>query len=399
MKIAIDCRTILNPGLGEGAGVGSYTLHLVEYLLRVDEANEYILFLDTHFPAEALRRLIGGRPAVRAIRFGASSYRKFLPGIYSELLVSGTVARERPDVFHVPGGRIPVSYRGATVLTVHDLAIFHNADWFPKQKLASRVLYPKTIAQASHLIAVSHATRHDLETLFAVPHDKITVISEGVSMPQTMLTHDVLSHEDVTDRHDLERFFKIKGPYLLYLGTLEPRKNIIGIINAFDALLQEGSLFQNYTLVLAGGKGWHTEETLRCMAEKNTAYKKKYGHDKILYLGYVSERTKWALLKNAHVFVFPSFYEGFGLPVLEAMSQGVPTITSKVSSLPEITGTAALLIDPASAEALTRAMRTILLDKNMAAKLGAQGKTQAAQFTWERTAIATRDVYEIIGLL
>lgn len=392
MKIGIDCRTILNPGPGEAAGVGAYTLHLVEYLLRLNEENEYVLFLDSTFPADAVRHLIDTRSRTKAVQLPSRAYRKLLPGMYSEVLVSAAFTRERLDVLHVPGGRIPISYRGATVLTVHDLAIFHHPEWFPKQELATRVLYPKTIAHADALIAVSNATRHDLETLFAVPHGHITVIPEGVRTPSDSLP-------DVTERHDLARFFNITAPFILHIGTLEPRKNTIGLIHAFDALLREGSLFHDLELVIAGKKGWHTDEILDLIATKNTEYKKKFGAEKIKYLGYISEHTKWALLRLATAFVFPSFYEGFGLPVLEAMAADTPVITSKTSSLPEVAGDAALYIDPHAGASITAALRHLLLDPQLQKTLQERGRAQAAKFSWEKTAEATREVYEVTAAI
>ncbi len=399
MRIAIDCRTILNPGPGEAAGVGMYTLHLVEYLLRLDATNEYVLFVDGAFPTDALRHLIGGRPKTKAVRLPSSTYRRFLPGVYSELLVSSAFHRERPDILHVPGGRIPISYRGTTVLTVHDLAIFRNPEWFPKQQLASRILYPKTIAQASALIAVSNATRHDLETYFAVPHGHVTVIPEGVRSPFGELPSDVLTPDEVRERHDLARFFQISAPYILSISTIEPRKNFNATIHAFDTLLREGTLFHDLELVIAGKKGWHSDSIFALIEEKNLLYKKKYGKEKIRYLGYISEHTKWTLLRHTRAFVFPSFYEGFGLPVLEAMAAGTPVITSKTSSLPEVAGDAALFVDPQSVASIATALRTILLDKTLAETLAERGRTQAAQFTWEKTAKATQELYEITEAL
>lgn len=392
MKIGIDCRTIFNPGRGEAAGVGSYTLHLVEHVLRIDHDNDYTLFLDASFPKEAVRQLLSGRSRVTIVRLPSTKLRRFFPGIYSELLVSKAFSQARLDVLHVPGGRIPASYRGATVLTVHDLAIFRHPEWFPKQTLSTRVLYPKTIAQASQIIAVSNATRHDLESLFAVPHHAVSVIPEGVHAPE-------LSIDPIADRHDLARFFHIHGSYILFVGTIEPRKNISTIINAFDLLVTQGSLFKDLTLVLAGGIGWHTNEILYLLKEKNEQYKKKYGKELIRLLGYVSESAKWMLLRNARVFVFPSLYEGFGLPVLEAMAVGTPTITSKVSSLPEVAGDAAIMIDPNSSSALEGALRRILLDNHLAQELSKNGIEQAARFSWEKTARATRELYEITAAL
>lgn len=399
MKIGIDCRTILNPGPGEAAGVGAYTLHLVEYLLRIDGEHEYVLFLEKTFPNDALRHLIGGRPKTRIVRLPSRTYQKILPGVYSELLVSGAMSRERLDVLHVPGGRIPISYRGASVLTVHDLAIFKHPEWFPKQALATRVLYPKTIAQASALIAVSHATRHDLETLFAIPHGQVTVIPEGVRTPFEEQPTDVLSQDDVTERHDLARFFNIHAPYILNIATIEPRKNIDGLIHAFDSLLNDGTVFQNIELVLAGKKGWHTDETMALIQRKNNEYKKRFGGEKIRYLGYVSGRTKWMLLRMARAFVFPSLYEGFGLPVLEAMAVGTPTITSKTSSLPEVGGNAALYIDPQNPKSIVDALRHLLLDRHLQTTLRERGIMRAQEFSWTETARATRDIYEITAAL
>lgn len=398
MRIAIDCRTLLNPGFGENAGVGHYTYYLLLHLLRLDRENEYILFFDPAIGTSAIQSLVGGRPNTHVRFFPFHAYREYLKGAYSELLTTSAIARTRPDLLHIPGGRIPLTYRAKTVLTVHDLAIMEHPEWFPKQNFATRYLYPKSIANATHIIAVSNATKLDLEKLFSVPSSKISVVYEGVNTEHAKLfTNTTTDREHVIHPAELKHFYKINFPYLLFLGTIEPRKNIVGLLHAFKRLLHSGAMFHNIQLVIAGAKGWHHNNIFELISTINNEFHDKLEHTPINYIGYVQHRYKWLLLKHALAFVFPSFYEGFGLPILEAMSQGTPVVSSDIASIPEIVGDAGILIDPHDKHALFHALRSIILDQTLRTSLAKKAPLQANKFTWEQTAKETLKVYQQVA--
>lgn len=390
MKIAIDCRTILNPGFGEGAGVGHYTYYLVHHLLRLDAENEYVLFFDRQLGMEAIKKIINGRPATAYRFFSFHEYRQYLPGVYPHLLVGAAFAKERPDIVHVPGGNIPASYRGQTVLTVHDLAIFRHPEWFPFQPIATRLLYPQSIRRAARLIVPSQAVAADLRELFHVPESKITVIPEGVAAKAPLYDTDIVSGNDVTDRADIERKYKIRSPYFFSLGTLEPRKNLEMLVRAYGDFCDQmkGEAPQ---LVIAGGRGWKYDGIFRAIAAQNRRHPFS-----VHSIGYVPHSDKWALLKHAEAFLFPSLSEGFGLPPLEAMSMGTPVICSHTSSLPEVVADAGILLDPKNVEGWTRAMERILKNKPLREELSVKGKARVKRFSWMRTAEMTLEVYQKI---
>ncbi len=388
MKIAIDCRTILNPGFGEGAGVGHYTYYLVSHLLRLDAENDYVLFFDRRMGEKAIRALIGNRPRVEYRFLSFHDYRRYLPGIYQHLLVGAAFAKERPDLLHIPGGNIPVSYVGKTVLTVHDLAISHHPEWFPSQPIATRLLYPQSLRRASCLLAPSQSVKNDLHALFRIPEGKVSITQEGVESSAPLYDADVISTEDVLDRADMEKKYKIRSPYVFSLGTIEPRKNLEMLVRAFGDFCDRvrGDAPQ---LVLGGGRGWKYDGVFRAIAECNRRHPFS-----VHSIGYIPHRDKWALLRNAECFVFPSLYEGFGLPPLEAMAMGTPVICSDTSSLPEVVGDAGILLPPDQPEEWTRALERVLKNKPLREEFSRKGREQSTKFTWIRTAELTLEAYQ-----
>lgn len=380
MRIGIDCRTILDPKRGEQAGVGHYTYFLVENLLRNDKKNEYVLFFDPkigdagHFKQKNV--------SIKFFPF--VDYKKFLPGAYSHLLIAAYVEREKIDVFHSPASTIPLAYSKKAVVTIHDLAIYHNPDWFPKgQKFSTRVAVPQTIKKAKKIIAVSEYTKKDLIKYFKTPEDKIEIIYNGVEPKKDI---DDVKPED---REAVKNKFDIKQEFILSVGTIQPRKNVEGLIKAFDNL-RSSKIFENYQLVIAGGKGWKYNSVFKLV--KELALTKK-----VVFTDYVTKKDKWSLLNAASVFVFPSFYEGFGLSILEAMQQGTPVVTSKITSMPEVAGDAGALIDPSDINDLAKGIEKVLTNDDYRDKLIQLGRKQANKFSWEKCARETLAVYEKIN--
>lgn len=374
MKIGIDCRTILNPKSGERAGVGHYTYYLVKNLLKYDKKNQYVLFFDWRF--RDMREFEQKNSKIKNFPF--SQYNKFLPFAYSHMLISAYLLKSGLDLFHSPIASLPMTYPKTSILTVHDLAIYKNPSWFPSQIFSTKLLVPKSLRGADKIIAVSESTKKDLKNLFNVPAKKISVIYEGTTIDKIKVKNKKID--------SLGRF-NIWPKYILYVGTLMPRKNILTLVRAYKKMITWEPGLSEYQLVLAGAKGYKHEVIFD---EIKTLKLNK----QVKYLGYVTHNQKIELMKKAVCFAFPSSYEGFGLPVVEAMALGTPVVTSNISSLPEVAGKAALLVDPEQEEEIGKALKKILLDKKLQARLIKAGLVQAKQFQWENCAKETIKVYE-----
>lgn len=376
MRIGIDCRTILNPRLGERAGVGHYTLNLVKRIISVDTQNEYVLYFD--YRMRDVQDFKKKNVTVKFFPF--SQYGKFLSFGYSHMLISAYLLKEGLDLYHVPAGSVPLTYRKKVIYTVHDLAIYKNPDWFPSQILSRHLLTPQSLKAANHIIAVSKSTKKDLKDLFNIQGKKVDVVYEGADVTKVPLK-----------RKKGERIEKSHLPkqYILFIGTLEPRKNLSVLLRAYKKMIQSSPTLSKVPVVIAGHKGHKHEMVFNEVTDLGLS------KQQFRYLGYVTHNEKIELYQHATTFVFPSLYEGFGIPVLEAMSLGVPVICSNVSSLPEITGKdGALLVDPENEQGFADAMRDIITNNALREKVAANGKKRAEQFSWERAAQETVAVYK-----
>jgi glycosyltransferase involved in cell wall biosynthesis len=337
MRIGLDTRTTA----GE-TGVAQYGRNLVRSLAIVDQDDEFILLKNMRHPIPFWSSHIGFRA-----RLTASKIR----------------------LLHVLGGAPPAFYDKPFVLTVHDLAIYRHPEWFPDgQWFSTGFSYPQAVRSAAHIIAPSSSTKNDLMELFKVDEKKITVIPHGVSVP-------------------LEPALPNDKRYILYLGTIEPRKNIPTLVRAFRKMIDVHPELKDVELVLAGVVGWKSDEII------DEIRKTQCEGYRITLSGRVSEDEKWRLLKGAAALALPSFYEGFGMQVLEAMAAHAPVICSNASSLPETAGGAAILLDATDTNAWTEAIADVLENKKIADELKAKGLSRASAMTWEKTAAATVEVY------
>jgi glycosyltransferase involved in cell wall biosynthesis len=284
------------------------------------------------------------------------------------------------DLVHAPSpvALPPPGANQRLVVTVHDLAFRVYPRLFPAAwRNLFRAGVRRAAATADAIITVSEHTARDLVGFTRADPNRVHVTPLAASLPET----------GAEPGEVIERL-KVPRRYLLFVGVLEPRKNLVRLVRAYRRAVAAGAL--PHALVLAGPMGWHSRQLLREVATP--------GPGDVVLTGRVRAGELDALYRGASAFAYPSLYEGFGLPVLEAMARGIPVVTSAVSSLPEVAGDAALLVDPRSTGQLAEAIERVLAEEDLAARLSAAGRARAAAFSWERTARMTLQVYEkVIG--
>jgi glycosyltransferase involved in cell wall biosynthesis len=281
------------------------------------------------------------------------------------------------ETLFVPAHTIPLIHPARTVVVVHGLEYEFCPEAYSRWEYwYMRLSIRFSCRVASCIIAVSENTQRDLIRLYAVAAEKIQVVYEGYAQ---QASEGMESLEEKSSEPA-----RVAKPYFLFIGRLETRKNILRIIEAFEKVKEKHAL--PHTLVLVGKPGYGYE------AIASRRARSRYVGD-ILELGYVSEVEKWQLLREAEVFVFPTLYEGFGIPVLEAQALGVPVVTSNVSSLPEVAGEGALLVDPTDAEAIAQAMNLLASDIERKNAIIQRGRENVKRFSWETCA---REIAEVM---
>jgi glycosyltransferase involved in cell wall biosynthesis len=361
MRVAIDYTAAIY----QSAGVGRFVRSLVKALAELDRENEYVLVYAD--PPRGVKPSFPGAPNFVPLRVPVPD--RVLTILWHRLglpvpidLITGRV-----DVFHSPDFVLPPVMRAAKVLTVHDLAFLLHpecADAGLRNYLERTV--PRSVARSDFILADSEHTKDDLICLLGVAPEKIEVVPGGVDPEFSPV-------EDAGRREEMRRTIGEGHPYILNLGVIEPRKNLVRLIEAFEMLKSRHDL--PHRLVLAGKKGWLSDDIYR-RAERSPLA------SEILFPGFVSEQDLPLLYAAADLFVFPSLYEGFGLPPLEAMASGVPVVVSRSSSLPEVVGDAALMVRPENAEELSEAMARVLTDDGLRTAMVARGLQQSRRFTW-----------------
>jgi glycosyltransferase involved in cell wall biosynthesis len=355
MHIGIDISRIAT---ATRTGTEHYTYELLAALARIDQTNQYSLYCNS---VPARLPPLGPAMTLRPMP---------LPRLWTHARLSAELLTNPPETLFVPAHVLPLgtplARRTRAVVTVHDLGYLHfPAAHTRAQRLMLRLTTAWSARVAHHVLAISHATRDDLVRLAHVPAAKVTVVHHGVRTWQANL-------QDLTDAN---------RRYFLYVGTVQPRKNLVRLIEAFACFCNQAST-SGIELVLVGKRGWLSEAIERRASELGVA-------ERVRFLGYVPDEELPALLHGALAFVFPSLYEGFGMPVLEAMAAGVPVLTSNTSSLPEIAGDAALLVDPTDTAAIAGGLARLAGEPALRAELHRKGLARAAAFTWERCAEET----------
>jgi glycosyltransferase involved in cell wall biosynthesis len=377
VRVAIDARPAVSADM---TGVGFYTHELILRLPAVDHGTQYVAwYLNARRavrPWRWRRRWFPRRPnlaekwsPIPAAWFERTSMRWERPRLERLL---------RFDVLFAPNFVPPPTRSPRLVLTVHDLAFRLHPHTAPLATRRWLERLDRALAQAARIIVPSHATRADLLEHYPVDPERVRVIHHGVNAERLRRPPEGIIAQ-TRRRHGID------GPYLLFLGGLEPRKNLPAIVRAFAELPDDARL------VIAGGSvAWNPEgrERLdRALGDLSPATRRR-----ITLTGYLREPEKVALLAGADALVFASLYEGFGFPVLEAMAAGTPVLTSDLSSLPEVAGDAAFLVDPGSEEAIAEGMGRLLRDPDLRARLAAAGQERVKEFRWERTARLTAEV-------
>ncbi len=285
----------------------------------------------------------------------------------------------RPDVFFSPNHYAPRFSPVPTVIAIHDVSYLFFPDYFLKKDLYQLINWTSySVKNARHIIAVSEKTRDDIIERYHVAPNSVSAIPLGLTQKKTMETKLTIA--------DLEKKYHFTSPYLFYLGTIQPRKNVIRLLDALKLLLVKHPDLQ---LVLVGRKGWLYEETL--------AHPGKIGIEKnVHFLDFVPDDEASVLYAHALCYVLPSLYEGFGLPVLEAMQEGCPVVTSNTSSLPEVGGDAPLYCNPEDVSDIANKIDQVISDKKLREQMIAKGLKQVKKFSWEKNARETLAVLEKI---
>lgn len=374
MKIGINGYEAVVPrfgydkdsGLPIRVGSGEICYQLLLEFSKIDPKNEYFIYL----PVSPSQDLPKEKDKWKYEVFPASSLWTLI-----ELGKRLFKNENKLDVFFSPTHYLPAGYRIPSVISILDISYLHFPELFNRKDLIMLKYWGKySIKKAKKIITISHSSKNDIIKAYGVPPHKVEVIYPGIKQV-TKIGGSNKTMEEMKEK------FKINSKYVLFVGTLQPRKNIVRLIEAFSQIKGD------YELVIVGRKGWQYEEILDAP--------EKFGiKNKVIFIHDASDEDLPTLYKNAEIFVLPSLYEGFGLPVLEAMKYGCPVITSNVSSLPEAGGDAAQYVDPQSVSDITEKMQKLLDDEDLRKEFIKKGNEQIKKFSWEKSARETLKVLE-----
>ncbi len=371
MRIGIDAR-FFGP---ESKGLGRYTQKLIEHLEEIDHENEYVIFISRE--SDAL--YVPKNPHFRKVVVDYPWYT-----LREQLFFPRQLYREKCDFVHFPHFNVPLLYWARFVVTIHDLILLryptrrastHSAFVYHVKYFAYRWVIASAIRRAQKVIAVSAFTQKDLTEHYPHAHGKTVVTHEAP---------EVIAGDMPVSKLEVERLEKMQKPYALYVGNAYPHKNVEMLVHAFHAWRVEAN--SDVTLVIVGRRDYFYR---RLEKEIKTS-----GINGVVILDTVSNSYLHLLYQNAHAFLFPSLYEGFGLPPLEACSYGVPTLSSRLSCMPEILGDAVLYADVTSKESLMQGIDRIVNDQELREELKKKGPEQAEKYSWHAMAHQTWQLYK-----
>jgi glycosyltransferase involved in cell wall biosynthesis len=364
VRIAIDARKLRD------YGIGTYVRNLLRHLSRIDSTTDYVLLCN----GEDCATLEALGENFRAVTDSSSPY-----SIREQLSVPLDLRREGINLFHAPHYVLPPLTPCRSVVTIHDCIHLRFPQYLPNRLAYAYARASLWIAthRSSRVLTVSEASKRDILKYFRVPESKINVIYNAIDE----------RFGEAPDDEEVARVrerYQLNDPFVLYAGNIKPHKNLERLIEAFH-MLRKGDL-EHVKLLIIG------DEISKYATLRRAVHHYKL-HKHVRFFGFVPDKTLAVLYRLASVFVFPSLYEGFGLPPLEAMASGTPVITSNVSSLPEVVGDAALLIDPYDAGAIAAAMRQVLTDPALREDLRRRGLQRVREFSWERSVRRVREIY------
>lgn len=369
-NIVINTIPLLSPL----TGIGRYTYEIAKNLKEMDKINEYTYYYGYYSrdlfytksekePSFKIKGLITKIPGLMPL---ARSFKDLMPAI----------TKKRFDIYFEPNF-IPLRIRANRVIVaVHDFSFALYPEWHPEERAHYfNKNFFKKISSADTIIVFSDFIKKTAVDLFNIPEERIRTIYHGFDRK----TFRVYSRDELSP---VKQKYRLPENFILYAGSIEPRKNLVNLIHAYLSL--DGNIRSKYKLVFAGFSGWKNREVMDLIKGKEPD---------VTYLGYIPDEDLARIYNLASVFVFPSFYEGFGLPPLEAMACGCPVITSNTSSLPEVCGDAAYYIDPWSRESIAEGIHRVITDENLRKHLIERGKERSRLFSWEKSARELLDIF------
>ncbi len=354
MRIGIEAERANNP---QKTGVEHYAKQLILHLAEIDRENRYVLYLRTKPEAWLLN--LPENFKVKVMPF---------PVFWTQLRISWEMLFHPVDVLMIPASALPLIHPKKSLVTIHDIGWRYfpqSFTWFMRNFLEWSTGF--ALKNASDVIAVSQSTKRDILKFYRIGEAKIHVVYHGF---------------DPEDLSHAERFSGLPEKYIIFLSTLQPRKNLEGLIDAFRLLKNEFPDLP-HKLVVVGRPGWKFERILQKLEDNR---------DIVIYLNYLSDDQRRSALAHAELLVQPAFYEGFGMQLLEALWAGVPVACSKVSSLPEVAGEAAVYFDPHNPKDIKNAIKSVLFDKSLSESLVARGRERVKNFSWKKCARETLQI-------
>ena len=366
-RIALDYTAAYE----QGGGIGRYVREIVNALARQPADFEYRLFVSGVSDAKPLPQKPATHFSWKPTRISPLNLARLWQRARIPLPIEFFTGRA--DLYHATDFVLPPVHT-RSLLTVHDLSFVRVPETAsPPLKRYLDVVVPRSVQRADHVLADSQATKDDLIELYGTPAEKITVLLSGVD-----------ARFKPTQGANVRQKYNIPArPYIFSVGTVQPRKNYARLIHALAAVRARGL---DVGLVIAGGKGWLDDPIYAAIADAGMG-------DYVQFIGFADDADLPALYSDALITALPSLYEGFGFPVIESMACGTPVLTSTVSSLPEVAGDAAIMVEPTGLEAIAEGLERLITDEALRAQLVERGLARAKQFTWERTAEQLHAIY------
>lgn len=361
MRIAVNTRFLLKNKL---EGIGWFTYESLKRIVQTHPEHDFIFFFDRPFADE----FVFGKNVTPVVLFPPARH-PFLWYWWFQISVTRALRKYNPDMFLSTDGYLSLNTNVKQLLVVHDLAFEHfngHLDWLTQKYY--RYYTPRFTKKAKRIVTVSEFTKNDIVQRYKIAPEKIDVVYNGSNPRFQPLTEPA--------KEEVRRKYTNGSKYFMYAGAIHPRKNISRLFQAFDDFKKDDST--GIKLVIAGRKAWETDETMQ-------VYNRMNHKDEVVFLGHLEQSELVSVTGAAEAMVYISLLEGFGIPIVEAMSCDVPVITSNISSMPEVAGDAGILVDPYSVNAITEAMKKISSDTTLRHSLIEKGRVQQKKFSWKKT--------------